>query len=271
MSEALAFRPHSVLGYAIDSNLLGAHEWSRVRILAQKISDDKMLDKIRMRLGQMEKDHKMRMRPKTEVSPEVVVPGDLMGVEKGPDVDSMEEEEELSPVFIKHYTRLKWECLRTVVSLAVLQYPFPIPLLYKQLKENLSLHQIIITLSGQKTRHLKKHGKQEPLCSMPLDEYELMTRTQQFAFEKAIEAEQRWLKLSLDVCHVCNGCHLTKMSRTMVEFGHTAKRQHKPMCGGCAHNPARNTAQNWVIPYWLDRNEMIHTDVPRELNDITFA
>jgi hypothetical protein len=153
----------------------------------------------------------------------------------------------------------------------VLQYPFPTPLLYKKLNENLSLHQIVITPSRQKTRHQKKHGKQEPLCAMPLDEYELMTSTQQFAFEKAIEAEQRWSKLSLDVCHVCDGCHLTKMIRIMVEFGHTTKREQKPICGSCAHNPARNTAQNRVIPYWIDRHGTIYTDAPRELNDITFA
>jgi hypothetical protein len=106
---------------------------------------------------------------------------------------------------------------------------------------------------------------------MPLDEYELMTSTQQFAFEKAVEAEQRWSTLSLDICHVCNGCHLTKMSRTMVEFGHTTKRQHKKIFGSCAHNPARNTAQNLVIPHWLDGHRTIHTYVPRELSDITFA
>jgi hypothetical protein len=85
-------------------------------------------------------------------------------------VDSTEEQEDLSPDFFKRYTRFKWECLRTGVSLDVLQYTFPKPLLYKQLKEKLSLHQIIITLLRQKTRHLKNHGKQEPLCAMPLDE-----------------------------------------------------------------------------------------------------
>jgi hypothetical protein len=161
--------------------------------------------------------------------------------------------------------------LKAGVSLAVLQYPFPKPLLYKQLKENLSLHQIFITLSRQKTRHLKKHGKQEPICAISLDEYELMTNAQQFAFEKAIEAEQRWSKLFIDVCYVCDGCYLTKMSRTTVEFGHTTKREYKPICGSCAHNPARNTAQNRVIPYWLDRHGTIHTNVPGELKDLTFA
>jgi hypothetical protein len=61
------------------------------------------------------------------------------------------------------------------------------------------------------------------------------------------------------------------MSRTMVEFVHNTKRQHKPICGICAHNPAINTAQNQVIPYCLDGHGTIHTDVPRELSDITFA
>jgi hypothetical protein len=131
ISEALTFIPISVLGYAIDNNLLGAHGWSRVRILAQKTSDDKMLDKIRRCVGQMGKAHKIRMKPKTQASQEVVVPGDLMGVKKGPTVDGMDEEEELSPDFIKRYKRLKWECLRTGVSLAMLQYLFPKPLLYK--------------------------------------------------------------------------------------------------------------------------------------------
>jgi hypothetical protein len=78
------------------------------------------------------------------------------------------------------------------------------------------LHKVVITLSRQNTRNLKKHGKEEPLCAIPLDENELMTSAQQFAFEKSIEEEQRWSNLSLDVCHVCDGCHLTKMSRTMV-------------------------------------------------------
>jgi hypothetical protein len=79
MSEALAFRPLSVHGYAIDNNLLGAHGWSHVKILAQKTSDDKMLHKIKRRVGQMEKAHTMRMKPKTWASPEVVVPVYLMG------------------------------------------------------------------------------------------------------------------------------------------------------------------------------------------------
>jgi hypothetical protein len=45
-----------------------------------------------------------------------------------------------------------------------------------------------------------------------------MTSAQQFAFEKAIEAEQRWSELSLDVCHLCDDCKLIKMSWTMVEL-----------------------------------------------------
>jgi hypothetical protein len=52
----------------------------------------------------MEKAHKVIMKPKTQASPEVLVIGDLMGVEKGPDVDCMEEEEELSPDFISNVT-----------------------------------------------------------------------------------------------------------------------------------------------------------------------
>jgi hypothetical protein len=101
MSDALAFRTQSVLRYAIINNLLGAHGWSRVWILAQKTSGNNMFDNIRRLVGQMEKAHKMRMKPKTQASTEVVVPGDLMGVEKGPAVDSMEEEEDISPDFIK--------------------------------------------------------------------------------------------------------------------------------------------------------------------------
>jgi hypothetical protein len=230
-----------------------------------------MIDKIKKRVGQMEKAHKMRKKPKIRASPEVLVPVDLMGVKNDPAVDDMDEEEELSPDFIKHDTRLKWECLRTGVSLAVLQYPFPKPLLYKQLKENLSLHQIVYTLLRQKTRNLKKHGKQEPLCAISLDEYELMTNAHQFAFEKTFEAEQRWSQLSLDVSHICDGYYLTKMSRKTVEFGHTTNREYKPICGSCAHNPERNTAQNRVIPYWLIMHGTIQTNVPGELNDLTFA
>jgi hypothetical protein len=83
MSDDMTFRPLSFIGYAINNNLLGAHGWSCVRILAQKTSGDNMLDNLKMRVGQMEKAHKMRMKPKTQASPEVVLPVDIMGVEKG--------------------------------------------------------------------------------------------------------------------------------------------------------------------------------------------
>jgi hypothetical protein len=61
------------------------------------------------------------------------------------------------------------------------------------------------------------------------------------------------------------------MSMMTVKFVHTNKREHKPICGSCSHNPAGNTAQNQVIPYWLDRHGTIHTNVPGELNDLNFA
>jgi hypothetical protein len=134
-----------------------------VWVLAQKTSDDRMLEKIKMRVGQMEKAHKMRMKPRVRTLPGGLIPIDTMECENDPAVEDMDEEEELTPDFMQCYTWLKWECLTTGVSLAVLQHPFPKPILYKQLKENFSLHQIVIALSRQKTKHLKKHGQQEPL------------------------------------------------------------------------------------------------------------
>jgi hypothetical protein len=56
----------------------------------------------------------------------------------------------------------------------------------------------------------------------------------------------------------------------MVEFGHTNKQEHTPNCGSCAHYPARDTTQNRLIPYWLDRHGTIHTDIPGEFNDLAF-
>jgi hypothetical protein len=46
------------------------------------------------------------------------------------------------------------------------------------------MHQSVTTLSRHNTRHLKQYGKQEPFCTMPLDEYELMTSTRRFALKK---------------------------------------------------------------------------------------
>jgi hypothetical protein len=73
MSEAFSCRPLSALGYAIYNKLLGAHGWSRVRVLAQKTSVDKMLDKIKRCVGQMVKAHKVRIEPKMQASPQVLV------------------------------------------------------------------------------------------------------------------------------------------------------------------------------------------------------
>ena len=74
MSEALVFNPKAVLGYAIDNNLLEAHGWRRVRVLAQNTSDDKMLAKIRRRVGQLEKAARERMEPKLKVGVKGEVP-----------------------------------------------------------------------------------------------------------------------------------------------------------------------------------------------------
>jgi hypothetical protein len=64
MSDALSFRTLLLLVYAVDNNLLGTHGWSRERVLEQKTSDDRILEKIKRRVGQMEKVHNMRMSPR---------------------------------------------------------------------------------------------------------------------------------------------------------------------------------------------------------------
>jgi hypothetical protein len=120
-----------------------------------------MLDKIRRRVGQLEKAQREIMEPKSHIGTEGgVVPGNPKGGKTGPGEDSMDREEDISPEFIICFTQLKWECLRTEVSMAVLQRPFPKPPKYKQLKEDV----MIVTLSRLKTRHLKKVGKLDPLC-----------------------------------------------------------------------------------------------------------
>jgi hypothetical protein len=57
----------------------------------------------------------------------------------------------------------------------------------------------------------------------------------------------------------------------MVEFGQTNERYHTPVCGCCANSLSRNTANKWVIPYWLDGHGTIHTYVPMELSDLKFT
>jgi hypothetical protein len=77
--------------------------------------------------------------------------------------------------------------------------------------------------------------------------------------------------MSFDVCHICKSCHLTTTRKTLVEFGHTNERQHKPIFRGCANNPEKKTAQNRVIPYSMDRHGSRHTTIPGELSDMVFA
>jgi hypothetical protein len=71
----LTLRPKSVLGYAIYNNLFEAHGWTRVHVLAQNTSEGKMSDKIRRRVGKLEKAHKIRIKPKSQAGTEGVVPG----------------------------------------------------------------------------------------------------------------------------------------------------------------------------------------------------
>jgi hypothetical protein len=119
--------------------------------------------------------------------------------------------------------------------------------------------------------HMKRYGLQNLICFLPFDQYEALTPTEQHAFEKIIEAEQSWSKLSFDVCLVCQGCHLPTMRKTLVELGHTNERHCEPICGSCANNPKKNTTQNRVSPYWIDRHGFRHTTVPEELDGLTLA
>jgi hypothetical protein len=118
---------------------------------------------------------------------------------------------------------------------------------------------------------MKRFGLQNPICSLPFDKYEALAPTEQHAVDKGIEAEQRWLKLSFDVCDICQGCHLTTMRKVLVEFGHTHERQRTQICGSCENNPKKKMTQNRVKPYWMDRHGLWHTTVPEQLSGLTFA
>jgi hypothetical protein len=125
----------------------------------------------------------------------------------------------------------------------------------------------------QKEEQVEESGKARDLlfCSLPFEEYESMTPTQQFSFEKAIITERRWFTLNLEVCNICQGCHLGKMKRTIVGLGHSGERQTLPLCDSCADNQIKNTSENRVIPYWIDKYGSQNVDVPQELRDMTFA
>jgi hypothetical protein len=57
-------------------------------------------------------------------------------------------------------------------------------------------------MMNKKRNRFKKLGKQDTFCSLPFKEYESMTPTQQFSFEKANETERRWFNFNLEVCHI---------------------------------------------------------------------
>jgi hypothetical protein len=182
-----------------------------------------------------------------------------------------DEGEDLIPDFVKKFTRLKWDCLTRCVSLAALECPFHKLYIYKKLKEDLDMRKIHDILMKKWKVHMKIFELQKPIGSLPFDQYETLTPTKQQAFEKERETEQRWSNQSFAVCHICQGCHLTTMQKTLVEFGHTNEIQCKPTCVSCANKPKKNTAQNRVIPYLMDRHGSCHTTVPEQLSGLKFA
>ena len=61
------------------------------------------------------------------------------------------------------------------------------------------------------------------------------------------------------------------MKRTIVEHGHSGERELMPICDSCTGNRNKNTCDNRVIPYWIDKFGSRHVEVPQELSDLTFA
>jgi hypothetical protein len=54
-------------------------------------------------------------------------------------------------------------------------------------------------------------------------------------------------------------------------LGHSGERQTMPICDSCANNQIKNTSENTVIPYWIDKHGSRNFDVPQKLRDLTFA
>jgi hypothetical protein len=186
-------------------------------------------------------------------------------------LDVLDETENLGPDFASKFVHLKWECIEYGVSLDIFQHPFPKPDIYRHRKGDLTLKQICASLMTKKRNRSKKLGKQETFCSLPFEEYESMTPTQQFSFEKAIETERRWSNFNLEVCHICQGCHLGTMKRTIVELGNSRERQTMHIYDSCVDNQIKKTSENRVIPCWIDKYGSRHFDVPQELRYLPFA
>jgi hypothetical protein len=130
----------------------------------------------------------------------------------------VDETEDLGPDFASKFLSFKWECLKYGVSLDIVQHPSPKPDIYIHLNGGLTLKHICANLMTNKMNRLKKLVEQETFCYLPFKKYESMTPTQQFSFDKAIKTERRWSNFNLEVCHICQGCHLGTMKRTIVEL-----------------------------------------------------
>jgi hypothetical protein len=85
MPEALDFNTKAVMGYDIANNILEVHVWSRVRVLVQKTLDDKIMDKIKRRVGQLEKFAREIMEHTSNTDTKSgAVPGNPKGGEQAP-------------------------------------------------------------------------------------------------------------------------------------------------------------------------------------------
>jgi hypothetical protein len=99
ISEAVAFNVKAVMRYAIDNSLFESHGRSRVvQIIVHNTSENKMLARIRRRVGQIEKAAWERMGPISNTGPKCgVVPGNAKGHNTYTVVDSIDTEEDISP------------------------------------------------------------------------------------------------------------------------------------------------------------------------------
>jgi hypothetical protein len=73
-------------------------------------------------------------------------------------MNEQEEDEDLSPDFMKKFICLKWDCLPHGVSLASLECPFPKPYIYEMLKEYLDMHEIYDIMLSKWRVHVRRSG-----------------------------------------------------------------------------------------------------------------
>lgn len=176
----------------------------------------------------------------------------------------------ISTVTIESVQKLKWTCLCFGIDVSQLGDYYTKEMQNKN-EGSISVSCANYTYLSNKIKNYKRKGISASKTVVTYENYCSLSWEDQNALHIGLETESMWKDLQLSVCHICQSCTLATMKKKKFPIGEEGALKAFSVCNSCDTDDNKYSVENLVTPYWINDDGNKCTDVPLELQSLTFA